>query len=192
MTIEADGVLTDPAPAGRIRRGLCAAADQICRAVDLVLGLGMIAAVALNFANVLGRYVFGYALVGADELLIYGMIATIFLGAVSVTWKDAHLKLDVMVAAMPPSVQAGARAASQLALAALCGTVAYAAGHMAYEMWHFDQRSLAAGLPMVLPHGAVALGMALMAVMALLRAAGFAPGGQTDDPLAIETPGSAP
>jgi TRAP-type C4-dicarboxylate transport system permease small subunit len=42
-------------------------------------------------------------------------------------------------------------------------------------MAHFDQRSLAAGLPMVVPHGAVAIGLFLMAFMAALRFFGIGP-----------------
>jgi TRAP-type C4-dicarboxylate transport system permease small subunit len=169
MTIEVQAMIDTPAAAGGLRQALARLADGISRAVDLILGLGMIAAVLLNFANVLGRYVFGIAIVGADELLIYAMIATIFLGAISVTWKDAHLKLDVLVDGMPPRLQAIARRGAHLVLALLCCIVGYAAAHMAWEMAHFDQRSLAAGLPMVVPHGAVTIGLFLMAFMALLR-----------------------
>ena len=144
-------------------------AEWLSRSVNALLGAGMIASVLLNCANVLARYVFGIALVGADELMIYGMVATIFLGGISVTWKEAHLRLDVLVETMPPAVRGAARRCSNLVLALLCGTVGYTSASMALEMAHFDQRSLAAGLPMVIPHGAVAIGLILMAVMALLR-----------------------
>jgi TRAP-type C4-dicarboxylate transport system permease small subunit len=175
MTIEVPAMIDAPKETGGLRLSLSRLAQGISRAVDLVLGLGMIAAVMLNFANVLGRYVFGIAIVGADELLIYAMIATIFLGAISVTWKDAHLRLDVLVDSMPAAVQVAARRGAHLVLALLCSIVGSAAGHMALEMAQFDQRSLAAGLPMVLPHGAVAIGLFLMAFMAILRFFGVAP-----------------
>lgn len=164
-----------------IRTNLTTAANAISRTIDTVLGLGMMASVVLNFSNVLGRYVFGFALVGADELLIYGMVATIFLGAVSVTWRDAHLRLDVLVEAMPTAVHSVAKRAAHLAIMILCAIVAFASFSMAIEMARFDQRSLAAGLPMVLPHGAVALGMALMAVMAGLRFFGISPDTRQED-----------
>jgi TRAP-type C4-dicarboxylate transport system permease small subunit len=175
MSFEADMTTADVTKPRSVRTAISWLAEGVCRTVDLVLGLGMIAAVLLNFANVLGRYVFGIAIVGADELLIYAMIATIFLGAISVTWRDAHLKLDVLVEGMPARVKSTARVLSHLALAALCTTVGVASAAMAIEMAHFDQRSLAAGLPMVVPHGAVAVGLFLIALMALLRAAGVEP-----------------
>jgi TRAP-type C4-dicarboxylate transport system permease small subunit len=182
MTIEAPAMIETPAAVGGMRPTLVRLADGASRAVDLILGLGMIAAVLLNFANVMGRYVFGIAIVGADELLIYAMIATIFLGAISVTWKDAHLRLDVLVDGMPPWLQSAARRGAHLVLALLCCIVGYAAAHMAWEMARFDQRSLAAGIPMVVPHGAVAIGLFLMAVMALLRSFGVGPAPDTFPP----------
>ena len=103
------------------------------------------------------------------------MVATIFLGAVSVTWRGAHLRLDVLLDAMPQPVREPARRAADLAIMLLCGIVAFASAGMAHEMARFDQRSLAAGLPMVLPHGAVALGMTLIAILAGLRAFGIRP-----------------
>jgi TRAP-type C4-dicarboxylate transport system permease small subunit len=157
------------AATGRSARAAGRFAEWLSGSVNALLGAGMIASVLLNCANVLARYVFGFALVGADELMIYGMVATIFLGGISVTWKEAHLRLDVLVETMPPAVRGAARRCSDLVLALLCGTVGYASAEMALEMAHFDQRSLAAELPMVVPHGAVAIGLILMAVMALLR-----------------------
>lgn len=172
---------SDPAPAvavASLRAGhpLAAIADAVSRAIDTVLAYGMIASILLNCANVLGRYVFGFAIVGADELLVYGMVATIFLGAVSVTWRDAHLRLDVLLEAASPRRRRLARSAAELAILVLCLTVGIGSAGVAVEMAHFDQRSLAAGLPMVLPHGAVALGLWLMALMAALRLAGCRPG----------------
>jgi TRAP-type C4-dicarboxylate transport system permease small subunit len=150
-------------------------AEGLSRAIDTLLGVGMIASVLLNFANVVGRYVLGIAVIGADELMIYGMIATIFLGAISVTWKDAHLRLDVMVDAMPAFIRKSAKRSVHLVIAVLCATVGAASATMAIDMAHFDQRSISANLPMVLPHGAVAVGMSLMALMAILRFLGFGP-----------------
>ncbi|MBV8652413.1 MAG: TRAP transporter small permease subunit, partial [Alphaproteobacteria bacterium] len=45
-----------------------------------VLGVALIAAVALNFANVVGRYGFNEPLTGVDELQVYLMIGMAFLG----------------------------------------------------------------------------------------------------------------
>lgn len=179
-----DAVPADPLPlpvGRRLGRGVEAAADGLCRGVEILLAAGIVAGVALNCANVLGRYVFGYAIVGADEILVYGMIAVIFLGAVPVTWRDAHLRLDVLIDGLPPRLAAAARRGAHLAIMLLCAVVGWASAAMAAEMAHFGQRSLAAGLPMVLPHGAVATGLWLAAAMAGLRALGLRPPPRADE-----------
>ena len=48
--------------------------DRIARIIEVTLALAFIFAVLLNFANVLGRYLFGISLLGADEVQIFIMI----------------------------------------------------------------------------------------------------------------------
>lgn len=158
-------------------------ADGLVRAIEVMLGAGMAAAVLLNFANVVGRYAFGQAIVGADEVLVYAMIATIFLGCAVVTWRDGHLKMDVLIARAPPRLQAGAARLCWLTLAAVAATVAWSSAEVVAEMQAFGQRSLAANVPMSVPHGAVAAGMALTAAFALLRAFGVGPAARPTFPV---------
>ena len=47
-----------------------------------------------------GRYVFGFALNGVDEIEIYILIWIAFLGAAVVTWRGLHLRMDVLVNAL--------------------------------------------------------------------------------------------
>ena len=60
------------------------AIERLADALLTGLGLLVIAAVCLNFANVVGRYVFGQAIFGADEIQTYLMVWMAFLGAVVV------------------------------------------------------------------------------------------------------------
>src|ERR1019366_1371625 len=62
-----------------------------------------IAAVALHFINVVGRYGFGSTILSADELQIFIMAFMTFLRAPSVPWRNQHLRMDVLVNALPPS-----------------------------------------------------------------------------------------
>ena len=48
--------------------------DRIARIIEVTLALAFIFAVLLNFTNVLGRYLFGISLLGADEVQIFIMI----------------------------------------------------------------------------------------------------------------------
>lgn len=41
--------------------------DRLIRAIEGLLSLALLAAIALNFINVIGRYVFGHSILVADE-----------------------------------------------------------------------------------------------------------------------------
>ncbi len=77
------------------------ALDRMARAIELALALAFIVAVLLNFGNVVGRYVFGVSLLASDEVQVFIMVAMTFLGAVVVTRRNEHLRMDVLVQFMP-------------------------------------------------------------------------------------------
>ena len=78
---------------------------RLMLAVERILALAFIFAVCLNFANVVGRYVFGYSISGADEIQIYIMVWMAFLGAAVVAWRREHLRMDVLVKMLPSKGQ---------------------------------------------------------------------------------------
>src|SRR5215472_13354908 len=125
-----------------------------------MLALAFIFAVLLNFANVVGRYLLGLSLLGADEVQIFIMVAMTFLGAAVVTRRNLHLRMDVLVRFLPAGV-----------LAALAGFVLTQSYFYARQMWRIGRTSDMAGVPMWIPHATVALGFALILVVALWRLA---------------------
>ncbi|MFM7569422.1 MAG: TRAP transporter small permease, partial [Betaproteobacteria bacterium] len=131
------------------------------------LGLLVIAAVCLNFANVVGRYVFGQAIFGADEIQTYMMVWMAFLGAVIVGWRNAHLRMDVLVRALPPWLKVALRILELTLLAATTVLVAIQSWKFVIKMAELDRRSDAADIPMAIPHAAVAIGFTLIAAGAL-------------------------
>src|SRR5205823_12546248 len=58
--------------------------------IRAVLGPLIFAGVALNFANVVGRYVFFKPIIWAEEVLVFIMIWCVMLGATVVTWENQH------------------------------------------------------------------------------------------------------
>ena len=150
----------------RIERAI----ERLADALLTGLGLLVIAAVCLNFANVVGRYVFGQAIFGADEIQTYLMVWMAFLGAVVVGWRNAHLRMDVLVRALPPSVQRALRLIELALLIATASLVATQSWKFVMTMAELDRRSDAANLPMALPHAAVAIGFTLIAAGALWHA----------------------
>jgi len=143
--------------------------DIATRAIERVLALAFMAAVALNFANVGGRYVIGSSILGADEVQIYIMVWMTFLGAAVVTWRNQHLRMDVLVQLLPRPVRAMLRVAELALLATLAGFVLVQSSLYAQQMFRLGRTSDMAGVPMWIPHGAVAIGFGLMALIALWR-----------------------
>jgi len=147
--------------------------DRVARALELTLAAGFIAAVLLNFGNVLGRYLLGISLLGSDELQVFIMIGMTFLGAAVVSRRNMHLRMDVLVRHLPRPVQVALRLIEQLLLATLAGFVLTQSFYYAERMWLIGRTSDMTGVPMWIPHGFVVIGFALMLVIALWRTLGI-------------------
>ncbi len=145
------------------------ALDRMARLIELVLAVAFILAVLLNFANVVGRYLFDFSLLGSDEVEVFVMVGMTFLGAVVVTRRNEHLRMDVLVRFMPAPVRLALRIAEQLLLIALAGFVLTQSYFYASQMLRLGRTSDMAGVPMWIPHGTVALGFALILLIAVWR-----------------------
>ena len=124
---------------------------------------------AINFVNVVSRYVFGTTFISADEVQIYIMVYIAFLGAAVATWRRVHLRMDVLAQRLPTGAQrtlAGAELALVLALAAL---VLYVSSQYVAQMASIDARSQNAGIPMWIPHSAIVIGFGLIAALSVLQ-----------------------
>src|SRR5439155_21861383 len=120
--------------------------DRVARAIEVMLALAFIFAVLLNFANVVGRYLLGLSLLGADEVQIFIMVAMTFLGAAVVTRRNLHLRMDVLVRFLPAGARVALRVAEQVLLAALAGFVLTQSYFYALQMWRIGRTSDMAGI----------------------------------------------
>ena len=77
------------------------AIEKTMAVIERVLAFAFVFAVGLNFVNVIDRYLLGHSMMGADEVQIYIMVYMTFLGAVVVTSRKAHLRMDVLVQYFP-------------------------------------------------------------------------------------------
>src|SRR5256712_10088321 len=123
-----------------------------------MLALAFIFAVLLNFANVVGRYLLGLSLLGADEVQIFIMVAMTFLGAAVVTRRNLHLRMDVLVRFLPASARVALRVAEQVLLAALAGFVLTQSYFYALQMWRVGRTRDMAGISLWISPATVALG----------------------------------
>ena len=135
----------------------------------VVGGVLFMIAVAINIINVIGRYVFSTPVFWAEEVLIYVVIWTVFIVAGSVTYRGAHLNMDLLYSNMPRQVQLGINMAVLASLVA-CSLFA------AYQAWnivalHIKNHSVTAGtdIPLALPASALVFGFSFMALAAIVR-----------------------
>ncbi|MEM7717641.1 MAG: TRAP transporter small permease [Pseudomonadota bacterium] len=139
--------------------------QRLVSTTEKLLALIVISAVVLNFANILGRYVFSRAIVGAEEILIYQMVAIVFLGTIVVTLKDSHLRMSMLVDVASTKARAAMRRLEWFILALVTGFVSWIASNVSLQMRGFGQKSLIADIPMWLPHGVIALGLGASAAI---------------------------
>jgi TRAP-type transport system small permease protein len=148
--------------------------------IERILAYAFIAAVTLNFVNVIGRYVFGSTILSADELQIFIMVFMTFFGAAVVAWRNRHLRMDVVVNALPSGIRRTIRIGELVTIVILASFVLWNSTYYAEQMYYIGRVSDMARVPMWIPHGAVAVGFGLMALIACLRLAQILTGQESD------------
>ena len=143
--------------------------DLLAAALEKLLGAALIVAVLYNFVNVVGRYIVGQTFISADEVQIYIMVYIAFLGAAVATWRRVHLRMDVLAKMLPAAARNALAAIELLLLLVLAAFVTYVAYGYVTQMARLDARSQNAGIPMWMPHSAIALGFGLIAVLTVLQ-----------------------
>lgn len=144
-------------------------AERGFRLLGRLLALGFIGAVLLNVANVFGRYVLGRSMIGAEEVQTYMMVAMTFFGAAVVAWRGRELRMDVLVHRLPGGARRGLRVGERLVMVLCCGFTAWQSARYAWQMGQLGVHSDGAEIAMWLPHGAVAAGLALVTLVAVVR-----------------------
>jgi TRAP-type C4-dicarboxylate transport system permease small subunit len=143
--------------------------DRLFHGLEIILSIAFIAIVLLNFANIVGRYGFGSALIWADEVQVFTMVALTFLGAAIVAWRRRHLRMDVVSNAFPRSMRKLLTLIESLLMLAMCAFACWQASIYTWRMFLLERTSDTAGVPMWIVHGTIALGLALITIVALLR-----------------------
>jgi TRAP-type transport system small permease protein len=147
--------------------------ERACRVIEIVLALGFLVAVCLNFLNVIGRYLVGYTPSGTDEIQIYIMVWMAFVGAAIITWRDVHLRMDVLFQRFPARLRAIVRGFELAVFLTIANFVTLQSFYYVMRMFRLGQVSDLAEIPIWIPHAAVVVGFALMAVIVLRRAVAF-------------------
>ena len=137
-------------------------ATRLSRGMDRLLGLVLCAVVGLNFVSAASRYIAGQAILGADEVQVYAVVWLVFIGGAIVTWRRAHLRMDVLSAALRGTTARVRDLLENLLAVAVCGVMSWVSLQFVLQIHGMGQHSDGAGIPMWIPHSAVFVGFVLM------------------------------
>ena len=154
--------------------------SAILGAIRAALGALILAGVALNFANVVGRYVFFKPIIWAEEVLVFIMIWCVMLGATLVTWENQHLRMDAVHHLTPPRARRWLNLVSTLVFLVAAGFVLVQSLRVAAVVAGTGQQSVVAGIPMVIPYGALPVSFGLIVAALVWRFRAFVRGDQHD------------
>jgi C4-dicarboxylate transporter DctQ subunit len=158
-----------PAPSPRYRRFLFALGARIADIGLWAAAAALLVIVLLNALNILLRHFFLRPLSWAEEAMLYLMIFGVYIGAVSVAWQQAHIRIDAIIDFAPPARRRMLQIVSTLVMAAVLIPVVSASFHVTSLLFEFDQRSDALHLPIWIPQSVVPVSLLLIVVMSLLR-----------------------
>jgi TRAP-type C4-dicarboxylate transport system permease small subunit len=132
-------------------------------------GIFLISSVAVNFANIIGRYFFSVSIPWAEEIMLFLMVGCVFTGCCAVAWEGRQIRMDVLIAMMPAPLRDFFDLLSELVLIATGATVTIFAWPVITQLAAFDERSQAANFPLVIPQMMVPLGYTVMALLVAVR-----------------------
>jgi C4-dicarboxylate transporter DctQ subunit len=162
-----------------MRNSLLRAANGLLAVLRIAAGAMLVASVAINFANIIGRYFLSVSLSWAEEAMLFLMIGAVFLGSAPVGWLGRHIRMDVVVSLLPPRARKYFELFAELVTIATCVMLAVFAWPVITMLAELDQRSASANIPLVIPQAIVPLGLLLMALLIAVRL--FVQGVRHDD-----------
>ena len=137
--------------------------------IGVLSGVLLVASVALNFANVVGRYFFNASIPWAEEAMLFLMVGCVFLGNGVVAWSGRQIRMDVVVRMLPPKVREALDLFSELVFLITAVTIVIFAWPVIRDLAEFDQRSQAADFPLAIPQAMVPIGLSIMAFLVAVR-----------------------
>ena len=129
----------------------------------------LITSVAINFANIIGRYFFSISIPWAEEIMLFLMVGCVFTGCCAVAWEGRQIRMDVVVNMLPPKLRELVNVFSELVLIATAIAVTVFAWPVISDLAAFDERSQAANFPLVIPQAMVPIGYTLMGLLVAIR-----------------------
>jgi C4-dicarboxylate transporter DctQ subunit len=135
----------------------------------VVTGTLFLIAIAINFANVIARYFFFQAFYWAEEVLIYMTLWGVILACATITYQGVHIRMDLFAALMRPPLRYIVGAFTALLMVCACLYVIVQSFQVIGLFWRSGEVSISAGVPLTIPHVAVPIAFALMALATVVR-----------------------
>jgi TRAP-type C4-dicarboxylate transport system permease small subunit len=161
---------------------LLRSAHAVMAVLRVASGAMLVGSVAVNFANIIGRYFVAVSIPWAEEVMLFLMIACVFLNCGLVGWSGRQIRMDAFVSLLPPGPRAVVELVCEIVVVATAILVAVMAWPVVSMLAELDQRSQGANIPLVLPQAAMPIGFLLMAFLIAVRL--IARGAPGTDPLA--------
>jgi TRAP-type C4-dicarboxylate transport system permease small subunit len=129
----------------------------------------MLAMVGINFANVVGRKLFGQAVFWSEEVMLFMLIWAVFLGAVVITYDGKHLRMDLFSTRLRRPWSTMLNAVTAALFVAVAGFMIMQSQKVVLMMASTGQVSNAAHIPMIVLHLSVLIGFVAMVLAVLVR-----------------------
>jgi TRAP-type C4-dicarboxylate transport system permease small subunit len=144
-------------------------AHALTAVIRVVAGALLIGSVAVNFANIIGRYFLSASIPWAEEVMLFLMVGCVFLGSGLVGWSGRQIRMDAVVSLLPIRLRAVIELVSDLVLIASCAVLAGLAWPVVAMLAEFDQRSQAANVPLALPQATLPVGFLILGFLVAVR-----------------------
>lgn len=152
-----------PGAAVPATRSVGLAAERVLR---VLLGVILLVMVAVNVVNAAARYVAGVQWIGSDEFLVYSQVWIVMIGLAVVTAERRNLALDLLAGGGAVRLRRLRDALTGAVTAVACGYAAWQSFGFIGRIAALDQKSMALGLPMAIPHAGLFVGFVATALVA--------------------------
>ncbi len=136
---------------------------------QLIIGTLILVGIGINFANVVGRYVFKNAIFWAEEIMVFIVIWCVFIGSIAITFNGAHLRMDLLSSRLSSPWKKIINGFVAVVFIAGGIFVVVQSYKVVSLMNRLGQVSVTAGLPVTIPHMALLVGFALMVLAVIVR-----------------------
>jgi TRAP-type C4-dicarboxylate transport system permease small subunit len=149
--------------------GLARLIDALVAAIRILVAALLLIAVTLNFANIIGRYLLSAPIAWAEEVMLFLLVAVVFLGSSVVSAEGRQIRMDVVLHMLPPVLRRALEIIADLTTIAVSLALIVFAWPVINMLAEFDERSQAADFPLFIPQALIPLGFGLAALFTATR-----------------------